>query len=116
AHAASARSVSTDGWVMFTMGLTSTVGAGGASYAASLTPDDTGLGNWSYEQFETAIRKGKSKGLETNRDLLPPTPWQMFKNYSDADLRSIFAYRKSIKPIDNLVPQRIPPNKLEAMR
>lgn len=105
-----------EGWVMFNMGLTSTVGPWGVSYAANLTPDDTGIGNWSYEQFETAIRKGKSKGLETNRDLLPPMPWQMFKNYSDADLRSIFAYLKSIKPIDNLVPQPIPPNKLEAMR
>lgn len=106
----------TDDWVMFSMGLTSAVGPWGVSYAANLTPDETGIGAWSYEQFETAIRKGKYKGLETGRDLLPPMPWQMFKNYSDTDLHAIFAYLKSLKPIDNLVPSPIPPNKLEAKR
>jgi len=102
-------------WVLFSMDLTTFVGPWGVSYAANLTPDDTGIGNWSYEQFETAIRKGKSKGLETNRDLLPPMPWQMYRNFTDEDLRAIFAYLKSLKPVNNLVPQPIPPHKLEAM-
>ncbi len=82
-------------------------------FPANLTPDETGIGNWSYEQFETAIRRGKAKGLETNRPLLPPMPWEMYRHFTDEDLRSIFAYLKSIKPVENAVPAPIPPNRLE---
>jgi len=98
-------------WVLFSMDLTTFVGPWGVSFAANLTPDDTGIGNWSFEQFETAIRKGKAKGLETNRDLLPPMPWQMYRTFTDDDLRAIFAYLKSLKPIENLVPQPVRPGK-----
>ena len=104
--------VSTKDWVLFSNTLTATVGPWGVSYAANLTPDETGIVNWSYKQFETAIRKGKSKGLENNRSLLPPMPWQMFRHMTDEDLRSIFAYLKSLRPIDNLVPAPIAPDKL----
>lgn len=93
-----------DGWVLFSMGLTASVGPWGITYAANLTPDDTGIGNWSYDQFETAIRKGKYKGLEGSRSLLPPMPWQQIRSFSDPDLRAIFAYLQSIKPVHNLVP------------
>ncbi|HLT80700.1 MAG TPA: hypothetical protein VKZ86_06695 [Cyclobacteriaceae bacterium] len=103
-------------WVLFDMGLTAFVGPWGVSFSANLTPDDTGIGNWSFEQFETAIRRGKAKGLETNRALLPPMPWEMYRHLTDEDLRSIFVYLKSIKPIDNPVPAPIPPNRLQASR
>ncbi|MFT3926194.1 MAG: c-type cytochrome [Myxococcales bacterium] len=96
-------------WIAFSMGLTATVGPWGVSHAANLTPDDTGIGTWSFEQFETAIRRGKSKGLVGARDLLPPMPWPMYKHFNDEDLRSIFAYLKSLKPVKNLVPAPIPP-------
>jgi len=99
-------------WLSFSMGLTAAVGPWGVSHAANLTPDATGLGTWTFEQFETAIRKGKSKGLEGARDLLPPMPWEVFRHFTDEDLRSIFAYLKSIKPVKNVVPQPIPPTAL----
>lgn len=102
-------------WVLFDMGLTAFVGPWGVSFSANLTPDETGIGNWSFEQFETAIRRGKAKGLETNRSLLPPMPWEMYKHLTDEDLRSIFVYLKSIKPVKNAVPAPISPNRLEAM-
>lgn len=63
-------------------------------------------------QFFTSMRKGKLKGLETSRDLLPPMPWQSFKNVSDDDLRAIFAYLKSTKPIENVVPAPKAPTQL----
>jgi len=47
---------------------------------------------------------------------LPPMPWEMYRHFTDEDLRSIFAYLKSIKPVENAVPAPIPPNRLEAMR
>jgi hypothetical protein len=102
----------TQDWMLFNNGLTAFVGPWGLSYAANLTPDDTGIGNWKFEQFMTAIRKGKSKGLEGNRPLLPPMPWEMYKNMTDEDLLSIFTYLKSLPPVNNLVPAPVAPDKL----
>src|SRR6476661_10337183 len=98
----------------FLMGgdLTSSVGPWGMSFAANLTSDSTGIGNWTEAQFLTAIRKGKSKGIESNRDLLPPMPWQNFSHLSDDDLRAIFAYLKSTKPVHNVVPAPKAPTQL----
>ncbi len=98
-----------NGWVLFSMNQTAYVGPWGTSYAANLTPDDTGIGAWSFENFKTAMRKGKLKGLEGSRDLLPPMPWQIYKNMTDDDLRAVFHYLKSLKPVNNLVPAPIPP-------
>lgn len=92
------------GWAMFGPDLTSAAGPWGMSFAANLTSDATGIGNWKEEQFITAIRKGKSKGLENNRSLLPPMPWLSYRNLSDEDLKSIYAYLKSTKPVNNVVP------------
>ncbi len=64
--------------------LTSWVGPWGVSYAANITSDSTtGIGNWSVEQFIVVLRKGKYMGLEKARDLLPPMPWQAFRNMTD---------------------------------
>jgi len=106
--------VSTKDWVLFGQGLTSFVGPWGVSFSANLTPDDTGIGNWSLEQFKTALRKGKYKGLEGSRPLLPPMPWQMYKNFTDEDMQAIFTYLKSIKPVQNVVPAPISPKQLES--
>lgn len=88
---------------------TAWAGPWGISYADNLTPDATGVGSWSESQFFTAIREGKWKGMKNNRDLLPPMPWQDFRNMTDNELSAIFAYLKSIKPIQNIVPPAAPP-------
>jgi cytochrome c553 len=81
-------------------------GPWGVSYTANLTPDEnTGLGTWTEEMFLNAIRLGKHMG--TSRPILPPMPWPVFKNFSDEDLKAIFAYLKSIPPIANHVPDPI---------
>ena len=97
-------------WILFNPELTAFVGPWGVSYAANLTSDATGIGTWTEKQFLTAIRKGKSKGLENNRMLLPPMPWEMYGNLNDTDLKSIFAYLKTTKPIKNKVPAPKPPD------
>ncbi len=93
-----------DGWVLFAMDLTSAVGPWGQSFAANISSDATGIGNWTEEQFIRALREGKSKGLKEGRDLLPPMPWFVYKNFSDTDLKAIFAYLKTTKPVENRVP------------
>lgn len=96
-------------YAIFNMGLTAAVGPWGTTFAANLTPDDTGIGNWSFEQFGKALREGKSKGLDGARDLLPPMPSQNFRNLADEDLRAIWAYLRSLPAIQNVVPNPMPP-------
>lgn len=95
--------------VVATQTLTAWVGPWGVSFAGNLTSDATGIGNWEESNFITALRKGKFKGIETGRDLLPPMPWQMYRNMTDDELKAVFAYLKSTKPIKNIVPPPLPP-------
>jgi hypothetical protein len=92
------------GWAMLGPDMTNAVGPWGMSFAANLTSDYTGIANWSEANFITAIRKGKLKGLEGSRNLLPPMPWASYKNMTDEDLKSIFAFLKTTKPVENVVP------------
>lgn len=88
--------------------LTAWAGPWGVSYTANLTPDKaTGLGGWTAEQFIKTVRTGKHLGV--GRPLLPPMPWYNLAGLSDADLKAIFAYLRSLKPIRNPVPSPVPP-------
>jgi mono/diheme cytochrome c family protein len=107
--------VLTKDWLLFNNGLTAFVGPWGVSYAANLTPDDTGIGNWKLEQFIIALRQGKYKGLENSRPLLPPMPWQMYRNMTDEDLEAVFTYLKSLPAVKNLVPVPVSPEKVAAL-
>ena len=92
------------GWMLFSDDLTTAVGAWGQSFAANLTSDVTGTGNWKEEQFIKAIREGKYKGLDNTRPLLMPMPWFVYKNLTDDDLKSIFAFLQATNPVNNVVP------------
>ena len=82
---------------------TAFAGPWGTSYAANLTPDqNTGLGIWDETMFVNAIRTGRHMG--TSRPIMPPMPWPAFRNASDEDLKAIYAYLRTIKPITNHVP------------
>jgi hypothetical protein len=102
----------TQGWVLFSMGMTAIKGPWGMSFSANLTPDETGIANWTFENFKKAFKEGKAKGLEGGRMLLPPMPWQVYANVTDEDAKAIFTYLKSIKPIKNLVPAPKTPNQI----
>jgi hypothetical protein len=91
-------------WVLFNHTATAFVGPWGVSYAANLTSDQSGIGDWSEAQFFKAIRQGKYKGLDNSRPLLPPMPWMVYANATDDDLRAIFAFLKSTPPVNNVVP------------
>ena len=89
--------------------LTSWVGPWGISYTANLTSDSTGIGAWTEAQFMYAIRNGKLKGLPNGRPLLPPMPWDMIRHMTDDELKAVFAFLQSTKPIKNVVPPPKPP-------
>ena len=97
------------GYVLFSMSGTAMIGPWGTSFAANITSDETGIGNWTEAQFFKAIREGKYKGMDNTRPLLPPMPWQQYAHTSDEDLRAIFAYLKSTPPVENRVPSPLPP-------
>jgi len=92
-----------------TQTLTAWVGPWGISYAANLTSDSTGIGDWDEDRFVYCIRQGKWEGLAGSRQLLPPMPWDMYKQMTDDELKAIFAYLKSTKPINNTVPAAASP-------
>ncbi len=48
--------------------------------------------------------------MDGTRPLLPPMPWTEYRHFPDEDLKAIFAYLKTVKPIDNVVPAPIPPS------
>lgn len=101
-----------EGFGMFYPDLTAAAGPWGVSFAANLTPDQSGIGAWTEEQFKRALTQGKFKGIEGARMLLPPMPWFNYTQLKDEDVSAIFAYLKSIKPVVNVVPQPIPPNQM----
>jgi hypothetical protein len=96
-------------WTL-TAAATSTAFAGpwGTSFTANLTPDkETGLGNWTERNFLEAMRTGRHLGR--GRPILPPMPWRIAREHTDSDLKSIWAYLRSIPPIKNRVPDPRPP-------
>ena len=86
--------------------LTAWSGPWGVSYAFNLTPDEnTGIGSWSEETFVQAIRTGRHMGV--SRPILPPMPWNVYRNLSDDDLRALYAYLRTVTPVKNRVPEAI---------
>jgi hypothetical protein len=87
---------------------TAWAGPWGVSYTSNLTPDqNTGIGIWTEDMFIRAMRLGKHMG--TSRAILPPMPWPWYSKMRDEELEAIFAYLKSIPPIQNRVPDPTPP-------
>lgn len=101
-----------EGFGMFYPDLTAAAGPWGISFAANLTPDQSGIGTWTEEQFKKALTQGKFKGIDGARTLLPPMPWFNYTVLKDEDASAIFAYLKSINPVVNVVPQPIPPDQM----
>jgi hypothetical protein len=103
-----AASLQPGNWMSMAPDITAFVGPWGISYAANLTPDSTtGIGAWSEETFVNTIRSGKHLG--NGRDILPPMPWQFVSKLTDDDLKSVFAYLKSLPAINNKVPAPVTP-------
>lgn len=96
-------------WIM-AIAETNTAWSGpwGVSFTANLTPDpETGIGKWTARNFRDTIRSGRRLGR--GRELLPPMPVPVYRNFTDADLDAIFAYLKSMPAIRNKVPDPMPP-------
>ena len=81
---------------------TAFTGGWGSTVASNLTPDKaTGIGmRYTEEKFIKAMRTGKKpEGIA----IQPPMPVDVYVNMKDEDLKAIYAYLKTIKPIRNAV-------------
>jgi mono/diheme cytochrome c family protein len=72
---------------------------GRAAFGANLTPSPSGIPYYTDALFVEAIRTGSVRA----RALDPIMPWIVFRRMSDADLRDVFAFLRTLRPIDHNV-------------
>ncbi|MBR1159671.1 cytochrome c [Bradyrhizobium elkanii] len=67
--------------------------------SANITPDlETGIGAWSDDQFDDALRKGIGR---TGAHLYPAMPYTAFTKMSREEVLAIRAYLSSLEPVRN---------------
>jgi cytochrome c553 len=74
----------------------------GITYAANLTPDpETGIAKeYTEALFISALRTGRTPD---GGSILPPMPWKNYAKMTDDDLKALWAYLQSLKPVKNNV-------------
>ncbi len=75
----------------------------GGIVAPNITPSKTaGIGDWSFADFDRAMRKGLSKD---GHRLYPAMPYTEYQGVSDADMRALYAYlQHGVAPVDEKAP------------
>ena len=67
--------------------------------AANITPDrETGIGDWTGEDFRAALKTGIGKGGTL---LYPAMPYVYYSKMTDEDVAAIWAYLSTLQPIRN---------------
>jgi mono/diheme cytochrome c family protein len=74
-------------------------------FSANITPAVNGIPYYTEELFIETMRTGKVR----SRELDEMMPTLFFKNMTDQDLKDIFAYLKTLKPVDHYVDNALPP-------
>lgn len=75
----------------------------GTVYSTNITPDlETGIGEWTLDDFVMALREGVSPSGE---HLYPVFPYTSFTLTSDADISALFAYFQTLPPVKYRPPE-----------
>lgn len=74
--------------------------------SANITQDPSGIPYYTEAIFIQTIRTGKVAGV---RPLSAAMPWVFFRNMTDADLRDVFAYLRSVRAVQHRVNNSDPP-------
>ena len=74
-------------------------GPWGRAASANITPDPTGIPYYDEVLFIEAMRTGSVR----TRPLNPIMPWPGMRHLTDQDLKDIFAYLKTLKPVPHRV-------------
>lgn len=80
--------------------------------SANITPHPTsGIGSWTLETFMSLFKQyADSTRTVSHGELNSIMPWTMYAHMTDEDLAAIFAYLKTVPPIDNAVTAWTPAN------
>lgn len=70
----------------------------GAIYATNITPDkETGIGDYTLEDFDRAVRKGVAKD---GHHLYPAMPYPSYAKMTEADIKAMYDFfMKEVKPV-----------------
>lgn len=61
----------------------------GTVYSTNITPHSDGIGNYSFEDFDKAVRHGIGK---SGSSLYPAMPYPSYARVSDTDMQALYAY------------------------
>lgn len=80
---------------------------GGTVTSPNLTPDKTGLGNWTADQFVHTFKQYQDSTWKSPKLSLsdPNTlmPWTMYSSMTEEDLRAVFTYLQTLQPVARTV-------------
>lgn len=69
----------------------------GTFYSPNITPDkDTGIGNWTEQDFIRALKEGRDP---QGRNYFPVFPYLYFSKTTDEDAKALYAYFMSLPPV-----------------
>ena len=88
------------------------IGPWGHVASANLTPDPTGIASYDEAFFVNVIRTGLVNGQPLN----PIMPVMVYKGLTDSDLKAMFAYLRTLKPIQHKVDNSLPPTACKLCR
>jgi mono/diheme cytochrome c family protein len=75
----------------------------GDLYSSNITPDrETGLGEWTEDDFIRAMRLGVARG---GKHLFPAFPYTSFTKLATADLKAIYAYLRTVPAVHAVPPE-----------
>ena len=78
-------------------------------YSKNITPDEkTGIGSWSEEQFVNRFKKFVGPDYKPTQlgpdNWNTPMPWSMYGGMTREDLSAIYAYLRTVTPVNNITP------------
>ena len=69
----------------------------GMIYSTNITPDKSGIGAYSFDDFDKAVRHGIAKNGDT---LYPAMPYPSYARVTETDMQALYAYfRNGVKPV-----------------
>jgi len=79
-------------------------GPTGSVASSNITPDPSGISYYDENLFIRAMHEGRVGARTLNATM----PWTFFAHMTDDDLKSVFAYLRSLKPIKHRVDNTVP--------
>jgi hypothetical protein len=75
---------------------------------ANITPDkETGIGTWTKEMFVQRFKMYADSSYKPHKvspdEVNTLMPWMMYKDMQQSDLEAIYAYLRTVKPVNNKV-------------